>query len=281
MIYQEFATPGDALAHFGTKGMKWGVRKAYVPTPRDKTTVGDPVSAAIGAVYVGIFLGVTAIAIRDMHRLKNDSGKKIAEKNKAVAWKKNDSLKQAKTVDDIFNKVVVPINPKYPAAGTKMNCRRATFTYEMRRRGNDVEATRSHFATGQDFYGLKQATNNFNNKVPESGWGQKMIASEKAMKDMTPEKRSETIFAALKAEPNGSRGELGVAWDLGGGHSMAYEVIGGKPVIFDTQSRQTYRDPKSFKNFAGILGESAYTRTDNLKMDDQFLRRWMVNAEQD
>lgn len=29
MIAQEFATPGEALAHYGKKGMKWGVRQQY------------------------------------------------------------------------------------------------------------------------------------------------------------------------------------------------------------------------------------------------------------
>lgn len=31
MFEQEFETPGDALAHFGVKGQKWGVRKAMPP----------------------------------------------------------------------------------------------------------------------------------------------------------------------------------------------------------------------------------------------------------
>jgi RimJ/RimL family protein N-acetyltransferase len=35
MVGQEFATPAEALAHFGTKGMKWGVRN-------DKPTSSSP-----------------------------------------------------------------------------------------------------------------------------------------------------------------------------------------------------------------------------------------------
>src|SRR4029077_17292919 len=54
--------------------------------------------------------------------------------------------------------VVAPINPGYGDLGTKMNCRRATFAYEMRRRGYDVKATKSVKGTGQMPLSLLKAT---------------------------------------------------------------------------------------------------------------------------
>ena len=63
--------------------------------------------------------------------------------------KKNDLLSRHMSPDSIMKEVVEPINPGYGGVGTKMNCRRCTFGYEMQRRGLDLAATRSHAGTGQ------------------------------------------------------------------------------------------------------------------------------------
>ncbi len=278
MRQQPFASPGDALAHFGTKGMKWGVRKKYDSTPRSSTVGVDPVSAAIGAAYVGVFLASTYITIRDIRRYNNDSGEKTEKQNATTAWKKNPELAKKMDVDQIQSKVVKQINPEYPKAGTKMNCRRATFTYEMRRRGYDVTATKSHFAIGQDAEGLRTATMTNSKTKYESGWGKTQVATPYIISQSTPKERSDLIFNSLSKYPEGARGELGVGWNFGGGHSMAFEVIKGKPVIFDTQNGETYRNAASFSKFADITHDAAHTRTDNIPLDEKFLRRWMVNA---
>lgn len=49
---QEFDTPGEALLHYGVKGMKWGVRKAYTTrvsaaAARDRK-VGNKEGATLG-----------------------------------------------------------------------------------------------------------------------------------------------------------------------------------------------------------------------------------------
>jgi hypothetical protein len=60
---------------------------------------------------------------------------------------------------------------------------------------------------------------------------------------------------------------------------MAFEVVKGKPVIFDTQNATTYRDPASFKKFAETTYEAAHTRTDNAQFNENFLKRWMINND--
>lgn len=282
---QPFASPEEALAHFGTKGMRWGVRKERETSDRSsKAGVVDPISLGIGAVYVAFFLAATYRSVRILNVAKDDSGQKVQTQNADVPWKKKPALAKKMSVDELHTNVVKQINPRYPAPGTKMNCRRATFAYEMRRRGNDVKATPSVFATGQETMGLKTATMNYGgrpqaSKENQSGWGETRIASpQRFATEVSPATKSNLIYSALAKNPEGARGEIAVGWEMGGGHSMAWEVVRNKPIIFDTQNSKVYRDSASFSKFAATVDDAAYTRTDNLKLDEAFLRRWMVNA---
>lgn len=289
---QPYASPGEALEapryleHHGVKGMKWGVRKDDKTGPDGKAGI-DPILAAIGAVYVGIFLRLGYVTVRDIRRMKTDSGEEHQKLNANVAWKKKPGLSKKAppmTVKTLQSQVIKQVNPDFPKPGTKMNCRRTTFTYEMRRRGYDVTATKSHFATGQDLGGLMTATRSLTKdqtakKDYESLWGEKRVrGGDKPFAKQTPERKSELIFESLGKYPNGARGELAVGWNFGGGHSMAFEVVNKKPVIFDTQNGVAYPTPASFAKYTPITGEAAHTRTDNIPLDEHFLRRWMVNA---
>lgn len=268
-------TYDDYLAHHGVKGMKWGVRK-----DRDKSLsnvrVGtqDPGTVAliaVGAVFVAAHLGLHIAN-------EKDSGKKIAKENANVKWKIDDSLTGKKSVEDLMHQVVEPVNKGYPGKGTKMNCRRCTFAYEMRRRGMDVEATKSRLAAGQGEKGLHEATLGQYLGRSESIWGHKQISNPRAMMKASPADKSKAIFEALGKEPDGSRGELGVGWVVGGGHSMAYEIVNKKPIVFDTQSSVVYRDSQAFEKFGTLVTDAAYTRLDNILMNDDIMRRWAINA---
>lgn len=43
-VTHEFATPGEALEHFGTKGMKWGVRNDKAPKEKIRSFVQEPIT---------------------------------------------------------------------------------------------------------------------------------------------------------------------------------------------------------------------------------------------
>lgn len=221
-------------------------------------------------------------------------------------FKTNDKFSnKSLDADGIMRDVVSGINPDYGSKGTVMNCRRCTFAYELRRRGYDVSATKTANAHGQNVLGLLNATDP---KRKQMGTGKMAIASEmiraategrtpafeeyvaggggktsifqmaNPTKDSDKGLRSRYIFDRLSNEPNGSRGELSLIWNSvvpgipGGGHSVAYEVIKGKPHIFDTQTGKEYkRDDPIFDN----AGQAGYTRLDNVNLNYDYLMRWV------
>ena len=181
-------------------------------------------------------------------------------------------------VTELHTKVVKPINKDYPDEGTKMNCRRCTVAYEMRRRGMDVKATKSKYASGQTSKGLRLATNTKESKY-ESVWGEKKVTDTKTFNASSPQKKAELVFSSIGKNPNGARGELGVGWTFGGGHSLAWEVVNNKPIIFDTQNGETYSTPKSFSKFSETIYDAGTTRLDNKPINDEFVRRWVTNVD--
>jgi len=248
----------------------------------------------------------------------------IATKGKSVvAFKRSDDLAHAAmSVDDIMAKVVKPINPMYgKGIGTKMNCRRATFAYEMRRRGNDVMATRTTNAYGQTSVGLlnairpgkktlstnsfgtaktvlKESINKANGKAtPVFDLTDKLAAGARNNIDVAPVSGGlDNIFSVLAKQPNGARGELGVMWGAGGGHSMAYEIVNGKAVVFDAQRSIKYesvddiiKDYSKMLKDAGIIkptnaqqevfSQVGFTRLDNIDLNEDYLLRWIRNVD--
>lgn len=197
---------------------------------------------------------------------------------------------------DAIEKLVVPdINPGYPnGIGTGMNCRRCTFAYEMRRRGLDVAATRTPTASGQNPVGLLNAlTTDFEDISQKQGM--KMFLTPNAkdpisrhlnyigkgsgglrkFKNPSPVE----IFERLAKEPERSRGELGVFWKAGGGHSMAYEIINGEAHIFDAQTGKHYANWTDMNFDLPDMGTAGWTRLDNVPLDTNFLQRWVKNVK--
>ena len=240
-----------------------------------------------------------------------DSGTAHQLLSKDVPLKKNDLLSRKMSSDAIMKEVVKPINPEYGDLGTKMNCRRCTFAYEMRRRGLDVKATNSIAGTGQTPISLIKATDP-HSKLGTSKWSQvSKIVKESVDQAQNPEKtpgpvttfmkeahglgkksigkgvlqhldneeKSQWIFDQLAKNPEGARGELGMSWHGGGAHSMAWEIIGGKPVIFDTQSGNAYDAAKFGQEVASNVSEAGMTRLDDLPLNTKFLGKWVRNVK--
>ena len=68
---------------------------------------------------------------------------------------------------------------------------------------------------------------------------------------------------AISRHPDGSRGEFGMKWIGGGGHSMAWEKIKGEAVIFDNQTGKNYRGSEILQLATGIE-DAGITRLDDI-----------------
>jgi hypothetical protein len=287
-------------------------RKGELTSGQKKLIVGASIAVGIMAAY-GAYKFVDS---GDMNRLSLKGKAFIA--GQAHSWKTKPELSHAMDADALFKNVVKPINPDFGAYGTKMNCRRCTFAYEMRRRGYDVRSTLSNAGTGQTALGLLNATNpNVNEPTHGIRMYAKLIADAaendaqggplmtymnehafgehkidfQTIKDgasyfdmMSGNSRpavtnqGQAIFNALKTQPEGARGELGVQWAMGGGHSVAWEVVKGIPHVFDTQSGKKYSTPAELHEFMKNVANAGFTRLDNVELNNDFLMRWLQDA---
>lgn len=279
-------TSEDFLAHYGVKGMKWGVRKDGVSgqsgggAPKilskkvgggEQPPVGSLVAAASIITLYGA-IGTKSLVEQGSFTSASTRGKAFMRGDPKGLYKKNEKLADPDySADDILKHVIPGINPKYGAWGTNMNCRRTTLAYEMRRRGLDVQATRTSTASGQTAAGLAKATGKKK--------GAFLVDHDELGTNALSSNRKE-IFDTLAKQPDGSRGEFAVSWKgpqpgtPGGGHSMAYEVIKGKPHIFDAQNGQEHKNSSSNLMFDNIE-KAAFTRLDDAQLNEKRLARWV------
>ena len=257
----------------------------------------------------GAVVGVALAAYGSYRLVETGTARQLLVRN---PLKKNDLLSRKMSPDAIMKEVVTPINPGYGGVGTKVNCRRCTFAYEMRRRGNDVKATHAVRGLGQNVPGLMNATDPkasyktdrfssaanmfkeqyakeksgskdlgpFARAAESRGFGKRVFTSNVGAKfhQLTTDEKTSRIFDTLEIFPEGARGEISTQWVGGGRHSQAWEIIGGKAHIFDTQTGESYDVARFSKELAGMVQDAGYTRLDNIPLNESFLRRWVTNA---
>jgi len=267
-----------------------------------RLTAGQKQALKTAAIVGGVLAAYGLYSMAQSGELNRlaDKGKAFLL-NKDTRWKLNPKLSDKDLdVDGIMQKVVTPINFDYGRPGTTVNCRRCTYAYEMRRRGYDVEATKTTNARGQNAAGVYNVLNPGEKKMGSGLVGiYTKYVSESVRKKTNPTADTpflslvtnssrgmgehsiygghQGIFDTLRQQPDGARGELGVTWNHGGGHSVAWEVVKGQPVIFDTQTGKKYTSPKDLEEYPG-MNTIAYTRLDDKKLDEDFLQRWVTDV---
>lgn len=271
------------LEHYGVKGMKWGVRRTpeqLGSSRKGSTNVGetDP-----SLVYASAFLALQGgMVVKNYFesgnaRVLKEKGKRFVKGQSGVQYKLNKSLSKPMNETEIMSKVVKDINPDHPGFGTKQNCRRCTMAYEMRRRGYDVTATKTTNARGQHGTGLRKAANT---KTGRFDWGENKVFPKGKVDYGDTNEAPNALFKHLAKEPNGSRGEVSIGWALGGGHSIAYEIVKGKPMVIDTQSGKQIKNSSDWSsNYPLIASEVYISRLDNKPLNYAWLERWAKNND--
>lgn len=297
---------GDFLEHYGVKGMKWGVRKdrdsgsskgsqaaesllntakplLSLVTPRAnvlstlqqvgaQVAAGEAMKAAMKTTLTSpVFAAGAAVTVLDTGAYRVPGV--LAKNALKGGFNKDPSLAKVNmSVADIQKKVIPGVNKDYPGLGTTNNCLRCTYAYEMRRRGFDVAATKTIFASGQTNVGARVVGTTLKGAT-------KIKPSKKVGKVKTfflgNAPTSSDVMNALAKQPNGSRGDLQMRWGFLGGHSVAYEIIGGKPHVFDTQSGKTYSSAAQLNKLTGAATGLSFNRLDNKNLNQLALPAWV------
>lgn len=255
-----------------------------------------------GAIVVGSALaayGVYRLADSgELHRLAT-KGKNLFTKAEEFGFKKNPEFSKPMSVEEISKTFLNRINPDYKKLGTRANCRRCTFAYELCRRGYDVRATKTVGGTGQTPLALRKIL-----EQPYKTLGQvfkesakfggshystlgvdgllsnalELLGNGKSISFSKNKSKGDSVFAYLSDFANGARGEVSLSWRNGGAHSIAWEIIDGKPVAFDFQTHKIYRNAaaldRMFSSNNGGVKTANVLRLDNAKLDLDNLLRW-------
>jgi hypothetical protein len=223
----------------------------------------------------------------------------------------NKKLSRAMSAEELLAEVAKPVNPNYSALGGKMNCRRCTYAYELRRRGLDVHATTSAVGWGQSESGVINALTpegkNFYRSLSVSqsivtagestvAKGDKRVRpiAKKVLEGLSDEgdlnarvdrllnignkaqSSSHKVLEELAKQPNGARGEVLFRFPSFG-HSMAYEIVDGVPHIFDSQKGTLYNASHLVESKWDGFHSAEITRLDDADLDLTFLSRWATN----
>ena len=168
-------------------------------------------------------------------------------------------LKQsATTLDDDM----ALVNPNYKTAKNSFdqNCGACSITYELRRRGYDVEVV-------SESEWLKAGGSM--QDIADCFKGSEIITlvdiKEKYNVAGTAGGLATYVTKDILSHGEGARGNLGLAWKSGGGHSIAWEIENGKVVYRDCQTNEKI----DFAEWAHSVDNINYIRTDNLEVTEE------------
>ena len=283
----------EYLAHYGVKGMKWGVRKDRTigsrhTSWRNGENVDDDDEAwamdidvkkgiargiAGAAVGVAITMATPSVAI---FTIAGGLGSAAYTAAKFAANKHNDTKMEKerdaapidpktglhlKTAECSSEEDVSKVNPIRfgTVEGGSYNCSLCTAAFDMRRRGYDVAANLT--ADGTDHLIFEQ-------------WykGAKMSATKHLNGEDKAEK-VKNLTTELAKQGDGARGALTIMYSGGSGHAIAYEIVNGGVVIREAQGNKSYvLDEKMANKYFKYVDQANYVRLDNLEPNIENLR---------
>lgn len=220
------------LIHHGIKGQKWGIKNGP-PYPIDKSAkkysrnnrhfsdyknivVGevspDIIYSAVTFTALASWIGIAAIKAKVISSkfIKKDVESLKTEIYNSRNFNDFDEVPKLKTKNSTIENAK-EVNPNYPNSGYTENCVLCTAAMAMREKGYNVSAKMS-----------EQGHNS-------NGYFETMFNSSKERVN------KKNVIERLKANGNGSYGNISVFWKLGGGHSLFWKNENGTIKIYDAQ----------------------------------------------
>jgi SPP1 gp7 family putative phage head morphogenesis protein len=156
------------------------------------------------------------------------------------------------------DKALAGANPMYTTGGMaySKNCQRCVQTYELRRRGYDVEAKPYDFEKGA----AQEIRFGYEMYQDPDVYG---VYKAHLVKDKISKIQAQKMIDSM---PDGARGSVLFAWDSKKGHTFSFERIDGKTLFIDPQNGKETSLPKKYNLKLGI----SFFRTDNLKLKEDF-----------
>lgn len=257
------------LYHHGILGQRWGVRRfqnkdgsltSAGKTRYSKENRNDQVSERINGVKDELIANFTTARLVAAGVSRHRKKKFDAEKEKEqIDEKTGFHLKDSEMSMEEDLKRINPSIYNFKK-DTKHNCMLCSCTYDLRRRGYDVEANRSpHGFTPEDLQKWYPKA-----KIKEiTGIDEKEKYSSKKSCELF-------VNEVLHNQGEGSRGNLMITWKgMLGGHSVAYEVKNGEVLILDGQTNDIYKPEKFFKQVNPTIN---FVRLDNIKFDNKKIK---------
>ena len=303
------------LMHYGVKGMKWGVRKEYVPKGRSHSS-GTPQRQSKGAVDVLLAdPELTTYATLAVALLAYHGGKRISDLNKqgwfSEKYKPSD-VKRCHTTKEEDIKLINPLKgvsdqtiEKLPyiksvselskaeqkeltAAmknGWMDNCVYCTTAGALRRKGFDVEAKnspgRGHSTEQMMKWWKGSKIESFDGRSesnPKKADAFVLDAqSREGKKNRSDSDQLSHMSQVLQKQGVGAYGEMRV-YGFFCGHSVEYSVEKDGVRIHDNQVRHTYKLDEYFKSHDHFYpSESVFMRLDTCEPNlDRMLKEHAV-----
>ena len=286
----------DYISHHGIQGQKWGVKNGppyplgsnistgkrlkksaktssnRKKTQENRTKEGMIIPVGLAAyALAGLTMGAIAGGMSITGHIKKSKVEKII-KNSPKDPKTGLSLKQTAYTD---KQDIDMVNPGRLTGdeGYHSNCASCTMTYELRRRGYEVTVNKNPggiYGNEYSKYFDCQKPKKIGNRKSSSGTGSVMVWANESNKEH--KEYAKSVIEALNKLPKGSRGNIGVGWGQGGGHSMHYEIGDNGVIVRDAQIKRIYSNEKQLIDLFSDVVSTQYTLLDNAKLKPKYIK---------